>query len=56
MALVAAAACTYFGMFLFLTWENKQRLAGKRDHRMEGKSEAEIEAMGDESPRYLYSR
>lgn len=56
MALVAAAACTYLFVFFFLTWENKQRRDGKRDHRIEGKSEEEIDAMGDESPRYMYSR
>lgn len=56
MALVAAGACTYLAVFFFLTWENKQRQAGKRDHRMEGKTEEEIEALGDMNPRYLYSR
>lgn len=56
MALVASAACVYLCVFLFLTWENKQRAAGKRDHRMDGKSEEEIDTMGDESPRYMYSR
>lgn len=56
MALVAVAACTYLCVFLFLTWENKQRASGKRDHLIGGKTEEEIEAMGDESPHYMYSR
>jgi len=53
---VAAAAGVYTGVFFFLTWENKQRRDGKRDHLIEGKSEEEIHAMGDESPRFVYSR
>lgn len=33
--------------YLLLRRENALRLAGKRDHLVEGKTEAEIEALGD---------
>ena len=56
MALVAAGACVYLSVFFYFTWENKQRRDGKRDHLIEGKTEEEIFAMGDESPRYMFCR
>lgn len=37
-----------------LVAENKKRLAGKRDHLIEGKSEQEIEMLGDN--RYVLFR
>jgi len=40
---------------MLLTIENKKRRAGKRDHVMEGKSEKEIEMMGDKRPTFLYT-
>lgn len=54
----------YMAVFLFggsllmrilLARENKKRLAGGRDYRKEGKSEKEIEAMGDQRPDFLYT-
>jgi hypothetical protein len=46
-------------MFAFLhfyfVWENKQRRLGKRDYKMEGKTEEEILAMGDENPRFMFT-
>jgi len=38
-----------------LAAENKKRLAGKRDHWVEGKSEKEIEMLGDRKPEFLYT-
>lgn len=36
--------------------ENKKRAEGKRDHLIEGKSEEEIAALGDESPRFMFAK
>ena len=46
------------GSILFavlLARENKARLAGKRDHLIEGKTAAEIDAMGDMRPDFIYT-
>ncbi|GAA5884442.1 hypothetical protein JCM6882_005254 [Rhodosporidiobolus microsporus] len=52
---VASAACAA-GIAIILTfycqWENKQRVAGKRDHRLEGKTEEEIRELGHRHPNY----
>ncbi|KAF3762680.1 MFS general substrate transporter [Cryphonectria parasitica EP155] len=42
-------------MTLLLRLENKKRLQGKRDGWAEGKSEPEVEAMGDMRPDFLYT-
>jgi MFS family permease len=53
----------YLALFLFggsiitrfmLVAENKKRMAGKRDHWVEGKSEQEVLEMGDQKPNFLY--
>lgn len=38
-----------------LVAENKAKLAGKRDHRIEGKTEREIDALGDKRPDFIYT-
>lgn len=46
------------GSLLFQTLlarENKKRLAGERDHLVAGKSAAEIEALGDNRPDFIYT-
>lgn len=46
------------GSLLFQTLlnrENKKRLAGERDYLVEGKSEAEVEALGDNRPDFIYT-
>lgn len=37
---------------LYASWENKQREAGRRDWRLDGKSEQEIKELGEMHPRY----
>lgn len=53
----------YLTLFLFggsvathfaLEAENRKRLAGKRDHWVEGLSEEEVEALGDKRPDFIY--
>jgi hypothetical protein len=55
LSLVTLGACIFGTMSLYFTWENRQRALGKRDHLMEGKTEEEIVAMGDENPRYKFT-
>ncbi|KAK3386698.1 major facilitator superfamily domain-containing protein [Podospora didyma] len=38
----------------YCTWENKQRAAGKRDHRLEGLSQEEQDQLGSRHPRFHY--
>ena len=40
---------------LLLAWENRKRLSGKRDHWAEGKSNAEVEMLGDRRPDFIYT-
>lgn len=42
-------------MHFALERENKLRLAGKRDHWVEGKSEQEIADLGDMRPDFIYT-
>jgi len=59
-AIVLAFLCIFLCLGSTLTHfaleaENKKRLAGQRDHRIEGKSAAEIDALGDQRPDFLYT-
>ncbi|CEJ92339.1 hypothetical protein VHEMI07998 [[Torrubiella] hemipterigena] len=40
---------------IFLNRENKRRLAGERDYLVEGKTQEEIDALGDERPDFIYT-
>jgi MFS family permease len=42
-------------MTILLRIENKKRRDGKRDHWIEGKSQREIEALGDQRPDFFYT-
>jgi hypothetical protein len=55
LALVGWAALVYAFMSWYLRRENAARRAGERDHLIEGKSDAEINEMGDRNPRFFYS-
>jgi hypothetical protein len=46
-------ALSIFGIF-YCMHENRARAAGKRDHRLEGLTEAEQEMLGSRHPRYRY--
>ncbi|KAL8284060.1 hypothetical protein RQP46_005173 [Phenoliferia psychrophenolica] len=48
------AFCVAGLLILYTKWENKQREAGKRDHRLEGLSESEIEVLGSRHPEFRY--
>jgi hypothetical protein len=40
---------------LLLRAENRKRLAGKRDHWVEGKTTEQIDMMGDKRPDFIYT-
>ena len=54
MGLVAMGTLIHGGMFVYYRRANARRAAGKEDYKMEGKSEEELTAMGDDSPRFIY--
>ena len=41
--------------YFLLKRENKKRMAGGRDYWAEGKTEKEVEAMGDTRPDFIYT-
>jgi hypothetical protein len=45
----------YGFMSLYLNHVNNRRRAGKEDHKIAGMSEEEINALGDRSPRFMYT-
>ncbi|KAK3396863.1 major facilitator superfamily domain-containing protein [Sordaria brevicollis] len=48
---IVVVCLSIFGI-IFCAWENRQRAAGKRDHRLEGLSEEEQEQLGNRHPRF----
>ncbi|KAF2166219.1 hypothetical protein M409DRAFT_23411 [Zasmidium cellare ATCC 36951] len=55
MSMVALGAVLYGGMYFYFKLENKKRASGRRDHIMEGRSEDEVLALGDENPRFVFA-
>lgn len=55
IALLGYGIIIYGFMSLYLNHVNKRRKAGKEDHKIVGLSEAEIDALGDRSPRFMYT-
>jgi MFS family permease len=57
--IIAYLVICIFGGSILMSWllnrENKARLAGKRNRWVEGKSEEEIDALGDSRPDFLYT-
>jgi hypothetical protein len=53
--MVAMAGLIYTVMGFYFSARNKNRLAGKEDSKMAGKTEGEIAEMGDENPRYMFT-
>ena len=56
LALTFYTVVVYLVMLLWFTRENQKRLRGEKDYRAEGKTEEEIAELGDESPRFLYTK
>lgn len=52
MSLVGFGAILYASMYFHFKRENASRAQGKRDAKIQGLSEDEIVALGDENPRF----
>lgn len=55
MALVAFAAVLFGAMSIWFHQENKKRERGARDDRVQGMSDQEILALGDDNPRFKFA-
>lgn len=55
LGLVAFATLVYSLMSLLLARENRFRREGKEDSKIERMTDEEIEELGDESPRFIYT-
>lgn len=50
---IVVVCLSLFGIF-YCIWENKLRAAGKRDYRLEGRTEEEISQLGYRHPEFRY--
>ena len=55
LGLVVFAVSCSVGISLYFSWVNARRAAGKEDYTLEGKTEEEVEELGDDSPRFRYT-
>lgn len=55
IALLAYGIGIYGFLSFYYDRVNKRRAAGKEDHKVAGMTDAEIDALGDESPRFVYT-
>lgn len=55
IALLGYGILIYGFMSLYLNHVNQRRRAGKEDHKIVGLSEEQINALGDRSPRFVYT-
>jgi Na+/melibiose symporter-like transporter len=55
LSMVGFATIVYAIMWWYFSRENKKRRNGNRDAKIEGMSEEQIEALGDDNPRFIYS-
>ncbi|RDW75426.1 hypothetical protein BP6252_06568 [Coleophoma cylindrospora] len=55
LGLVAVSGSIFAVMTLYYTRVNMKRAQGSEDYKLEGKTDVEIEEMGDLSPRYVYT-
>ena len=55
IALLGYGIVIYSFMSIYLNHVNRRRRAGKEDYKITGMTDAEIDALGDESPRFIYT-
>lgn len=55
IAFLGYGVIIYSFLSLYYRHVNIRRRAGKEDHKISGMSDAEIEALGDRSPRFIYT-
>jgi hypothetical protein len=56
LALVAMSCIIFGSMSTYFAVKNKRRREGKEDHKVQGMTEEQIAELGDESPRYMYTK
>lgn len=55
IALLGYGILIYGFMSYYFNHVNKNRRAGKEDDKVAGMTDAEIDALGDRSPRFIYT-
>lgn len=55
IALLSLSLSVFSFLTLYLASQNKKRRAGLEDHKIAGMTEEEIAALGDKSPRFIYT-
>jgi len=55
LGMLALGIVLYTSLHFYFRQHNKKKRDGKYDHLMEGKTEEEIEEMGEKNPRYMYT-
>lgn len=55
IALLGYGIFIYAALSLYYRHVNKRRLAGKEDYKIAGMADVEIDALGDRSPRFIYT-
>ncbi|KAJ2917847.1 hypothetical protein MD484_g2542, partial [Candolleomyces efflorescens] len=54
LAAVTCSCLVAIGLTFYIKWENAKRDRGERDHRLEGKTQEELEQMGYRHPQFRY--
>ncbi|OJJ02822.1 hypothetical protein ASPVEDRAFT_29369 [Aspergillus versicolor CBS 583.65] len=55
MGLVAMAALIYLAFWAWFRRQNRRKMDGKEDYRVQGMTEEEAEELGEHNPRFLYT-
>lgn len=55
IALLGYGVVLYSFLSLYYRHVNIRRRAGKEDHKISGMTDAEVDALGDRSPRFMYT-
>ncbi|KAG5795453.1 hypothetical protein H9Q69_005502 [Fusarium xylarioides] len=55
MALVAMSSLIYMAFWAWFRRQNKRKVGGKEDHRIQGLTEEEAEELGEHNPRFHYT-
>jgi hypothetical protein len=55
MALVAMSSFIYLAFWAWFRRQNKRKVEGKEDYRIQGLTEEEAEELGEHNPRFHYT-
>lgn len=55
MAMVAMSAIIYMCLWTWFRAQNRKKLSGKENHKIEGMTEDEAQELGEHNPRFLYA-